>query len=161
MPTVDLGCGFCKRGDIGIDISPLSSADILCNLGFDPIPLEDNSIDGVSACHFIEHLPQYVYYREDGQWKMHTPIIFLFNEVYRILKMGGTFDIRVPKWDCQEMYQDPTHKSVWVPNAFQYFHEDCFDGLSKTYGVTSRFRVIKYEIEPAIPFAMHIILVKE
>jgi predicted SAM-dependent methyltransferase len=157
---VDLGCGYNKQGDIGIDISPLSSADIICNLGFEPIPLEDSSVDTAKAGHFIEHVPMHVHYKEDGEWKRHNPIVFLFNEVYRILKPGGTFEIRVPKWDCQEMYQDPTHVSVWTPNSFQYFHEDCFGGIPKLYGVTSRFKTIECKIGN-VGFELFVVLQKE
>lgn len=157
---VDLGCGYNKQGDIGIDISTKSSADIICNLGFDPIPLEDNSVDQVVAYHFIEHLPMCVHYKEKEEWKVHRPIIYLFNEVYRILKPGGTFEIRVPKWDYQEMFQDPTHLSVWTPNSFQYFHEDCFGGIPKLYDVTSRFKIVECKVG-VLAFELYALLEKE
>ena len=157
---VDLGCGLAKRGDIGIDISPLSHADIICNLGFEPIPLDDEYADQVVAHHFVEHLPQYVYYYDNGQLKLLTPVIFLFNEVYRILKPGGSFEIRVPEWNHPEMYQDPTHKSIWSKNSFQYFHKDCFGGLSSLYGVTSTFKTLRVE-EGNFPFEIYVLLQKE
>jgi predicted SAM-dependent methyltransferase len=157
---VDLGCGKQKQGDIGIDVSPLSCADIICHLGFEPIPLENESVDKVYTSHFLEHLPQAVYYLEDGHWKCHTPVIYLFNEVYRILKPAGLFEIRVPKWDSQEMFQDPTHKSVWTHQSFQYFHEDCCGGLSKLYGITSKFITIVNEID-RLPFEIHAVLQKQ
>ncbi|HUW64278.1 MAG TPA: class I SAM-dependent methyltransferase [Spirochaetia bacterium] len=69
---IDLGCGNMKRGDIGIDISPLSQADIICNLGFEPIPLLDECADKVVTYHLVEHLPQYVYYSDGTQWHSHT-----------------------------------------------------------------------------------------
>lgn len=161
MTTVDLGCGGTKRGDIGVDIvgPPVTSADYVCNLGFERIPLEDNSIDRVVAYHFIEHVPDIVVYKDnvfDPKGKKfhkiqekcitHRPQIFLFNEIYRILKGGGTFYCEVPIVTdgsgrvFQQAFQDPTHVSYWLPERLRYFSGDYY-GHHDTYGHTSRFEL--------------------
>ena len=50
---VDLGCGDSKRGDIGIDRVPLPGVDLVVNLGFEPFPFEDNTIDKFTAYDFF------------------------------------------------------------------------------------------------------------
>jgi predicted SAM-dependent methyltransferase len=81
---VDLGCGKSKvKGVIGIDADPNSDADIICKLGAEPIPLEDSSVDKVTATQFFEHLD--------------NPIPVL-NECCRILKNNGVLFIEVPHY---------------------------------------------------------------
>lgn len=170
---VDLGCGGAKRGDIGIDIvgPPATHADIVCNLGFEAIPLEDNFADRVVAHHFVEHIPDAVtwikneedvlvkvydpktgdllYTREETQRKtvVHRPHIFLFNEVYRILKPNGIFYIQVPivtdgrGMVFQQAFQDPQHVSFWTPERFRYFSGDYY-GHHDTYQHKSRFELV-------------------
>lgn len=137
---VDLGCGPYKRGDIGIDIvpPPVSSADIVCNLGLEPIPLDDNSADKVVAYDFIEHVPPYVYYKESGKWQVEYPVITLFNEVYRILKPDGVFEIFSPVYPKREVWQDPTHKSVWTEASLQYFATP-----NLMYGIQTHFELVE------------------
>lgn len=164
---VDLGCGGAKRGDIGIDIAPppATAADIVCNLGFDDIPLEDDFADRVVAHHFVEHIPDVVYMPgvkiiKDSDGKVidlkdikrlpHRPHIFLFNEVYRILKNRGVFYVQVPivTANGQQIYiqafQDPQHVSFWTPERFRYFSGDYY-GFHDIYGHTSRFQMTKIE----------------
>lgn len=155
---VDLGCGNAKRGDIGIDIEgpPNTSADIVCNLGFEAIPLEDNFADKVVAHHFVEHIPDVVYERQvfeapitdmnNGPWKVYRPHIFLFNEVYRILKNRGIFYIQVPIVTdglgriFQQAFQDPEHVSFWTPERFRYFSGDYYGFHRERH--TSRFELV-------------------
>jgi len=109
---------FPLRKVIGIDCKKTPQTDIICNLGYEKIPLEDNSVDYVLAHDFLEHLP-FV----DGNRK---PIAYLFNEVYRILKNGGYFEIKVPvfpqkvKDNWHKMYP-PQHKSYWGSETINKF----------------------------------------
>lgn len=76
----------------------------------DGIPLPDSSATHVRASHVLEHIPA-------GQER-----IDLFNEVHRVLKPGGSFQVIVPMvtgtWHA---FADPTHVSFWVPESFHYF----------------------------------------
>ena len=81
---VDLGCGFRKTGNLGIDVtSDRTDADLICRLGFEPIPLADESADSVYCRDFLEHIPK-AYYSESEK-KLRYPVIELMNEVWRIL----------------------------------------------------------------------------
>lgn len=150
---LDLGCGGRLETEdaIGIDIvgPPNTRASIICNLGFEPIPLDDNMCELVVSHHFIEHLPFVVPYREDGVWKRHTPVIYLFNEVYRVLMDRGVFKVTVPlvingPFAQQAGFQDPTHLSFWTPETVRYFSGDYYS-FHHVYGHTSRFQLTKQE----------------
>ncbi len=147
MPTVDLGCGQNKRGDIGIDIHPWPNVDIVCRLGFEPIPLTHGSIDKVFAFDFLEHLPASVYYKEDGSWKVHRPRIFLMREIYLILKPGGLFESFTPNYPHATWAQDPTHESPpWCKESWMYYCGTWPD-LTRSYGIDFAFKIISMQEE--------------
>lgn len=127
MVVVDLGCGASKRGNIGIDRIAYPNVDIVCNLGFEKIPLSDNSVDKVMAYDFLEHLPAVVCYPilQSGKalkWKTYYPRIFLLREVHRILKPGGIFESSTPHEKSRAWAQDPTHAAPpWTDETWNYF----------------------------------------
>jgi SAM-dependent methyltransferase len=173
VKIVDLGCGNAKyQGSpddevIGIDSSGDTHADIVCNLGFEEIPLEDSSVDACYAHHFLEHIPESVWFKEtpssprdydvriiekkkdsNGQgyeiewregpnWKEFKPMVFLFNEIYRTLKHEGVLIARVPAFPHGPSVQDPTHRTFWTEEKLNYFSGDYY-GFHHL-GHTSRF----------------------
>ncbi len=101
----------------------------LCCYAQEGIPLADETVDHVKASHVMEHIPA-------GQ-----PRIDTMNEVWRVLKPGGSFLIIVPVIGCTysdgdfgekhvvtpnwRPWADPTHVSYWWwPASFEYFLED-------------------------------------
>jgi SAM-dependent methyltransferase len=95
----------------------------------DGTPIPDGSADRVYCSHFLEHIPA-------GQ-----PKINIFNEAWRILKSGGTFDMILPLVgytdpdNGQPMsnqigwqpWADPTHVGFWwFPESLLYFCEGNF-----------------------------------
>lgn len=83
------------------------------------------------ALDFVEHI-------EDR--------IFLMNEMHRVLIPGGKTTIETPNASKGAGYfQDPTHKSPWVMNTFQYFRAGSFaqQRLAKSYGITASFKVLQ------------------
>lgn len=100
---------------IGIDKVKTNQVDIVCTLGYEPIPLEDGSADYVLAHDLIEHIP-FV----DGERR---PIAYLFDEVFRILKLGGYFEILTPVFPHYDLLKffNPKHKSYWGPETIRKF----------------------------------------
>lgn len=93
-------------------------------------PWPDSSVDEVVAHDIFEHLPD----------RIHT-----MNELWRVLRPGGKATIEVPSAAKGAGFaQDPTHRSAWCMNSFQYFHDGSFavNRLSKSYGIKARFKIL-------------------
>lgn len=120
------------------NFDPMESGEWGGRLGYDRIPVADGSASHVYASHVMEHIPQ-------GQ-----PRIDALNEVWRVLRPGGEFNIIVPcagYTDHAELnhvpprqagsgkpvhagwqaWGDPTHTGVWwFPESFWYLVEGPF-----------------------------------
>ena len=108
---LDLGCGPNKaEGYVGVDIIDFEGVDKVFDIGALNWPLEDGSVDEARACHVLEHL---------------TPVqrMNFFNELHRVLKVGGRCEIITPHWASGRAYGDMTHQ--WPPvSEFFYFYLD-------------------------------------
>lgn len=74
----------------------------------DGIPLRDGSVESARCAHVMEHIPS-------------TDRISVFNDVWRVLRPGGTFEVVVPLFPSYGAIADPTHVSLWVEQSFWYF----------------------------------------
>jgi len=125
-----LNLGACDRafpGYLSVDLCP--PADVVTDLS-KPWPWADSTVEAVKAFDIIEHI-------ED---KIH-----LMNELWRVLKPGGKAEIEVPNaTHGAGAFQDPTHKSYWTMNSFQYFEDKSSyrKRFAKAYGIAARFNVI-------------------
>lgn len=110
MKTLDLGCGKRKKeGAIGIDISPLTDADVVHDLNVYPYPFEDAQFQYVYADNVIEHLDD---------------VIKVIEELHRITSAGATIKIDVPFFRSVYAFIDPTHKHHFTARSFDYFDPD-------------------------------------
>lgn len=101
MVKLDLGCGKNKReGFLGVDSRSFDGVDVVCDLGKEPWPWENNSVDEVHCSHLLEHL---------------TPVerIHFANELCRVLKQGAKAAIITPHYASVRAYGDLTHQ--WPP----------------------------------------------
>jgi SAM-dependent methyltransferase len=141
---LDLGCGFRKQGNVGIDIQAQgTSADLLCTLGFEAIPLDDESVDQVVCVDFLEHLPKAVYTEQPR--RTIYPVIELMNEIWRVLKPGGVFTSKTPCYPAVEVHQDPTHLSVWTLHSMDYFCGKY--PIARLYGVKTNFELLENRLD--------------
>ena len=127
---MNLNLGASDRqfpGFLSVDIAP--PADQIADLS-KPWPWPDSSVDAVHAHDIFEHLPD----------RIQT-----MNELWRVLKPGGTATIELPNAaKGAGQWQDPTHKSAWCMNSFQYFEHGSFavNRLAAAYGIKARFKVV-------------------
>ncbi len=121
---LNLGSGYRKmKGYENIDnreeVNPDVRMEIIYGLLYD-----DNSIDEVRAFDFLEHIPI-------------DKIIFVIEEIYRVLKPDGKFEHFTPSTDGRGAFQDPTHKSFWNLNSWLYYMNDDYRNL---YDIKAKFR---------------------
>ena len=148
---LDLGCGKNKKeGYTGIDLFDWSlkypKGEFIC--GRVPKILErfkDNSVEEIYTSHFIEHIEQ-------------DKIIETFNEVYRILAIGGLFDIYVPQTPGRGAFCDPTHKSYYNDLSWRYYDMNWCRELSESYGIKCDFQIIENRV--LTEFNLHAVLKK-
>lgn len=126
--TLDVGCGRKKTaGAVGIDHSPHSDADVLCDLTHSPWPLRDNSFDEIHCHHVVEHMQD---------------IVAFINEVHRVGKPGARVTFVTPHYSSVHSWEDPTHRFHLSLFSFDVFAED-FSYLSNSSG---SFRVLSREL---------------
>jgi len=111
MLKLDLGCGknVIKSQDefpfVGVDCISFEGVSVVHDLRNTPWPWNDGEVDEVFSSHFVEHLTG-------------TERIAFFNELYRVLKVGGKALIITPDWSNACAYGDPTHQ--WPPMSSWY-----------------------------------------
>jgi predicted SAM-dependent methyltransferase len=96
-PILNLGCGNkLVAGAVQHDrIKHRDEIDVVWDLNILPWPWEDGSFDRIVAWAVLEHL------RQD--------LIESMNECWRILRPGGQIQLKLPYWQHENSYTDPTH----------------------------------------------------
>jgi hypothetical protein len=112
---LDLGSGPNKKAPdwTGVDRIAFSGVDIVCDLGSEKWPWEDNSVSEAHSSHFIEHLTNL------GE-KFER--VHFFNELFRVMKPMGQCFLAFPHWSSHRFYGDPTHKEPL--SEFSFFYLD-------------------------------------
>lgn len=130
---LNLGAGNVRlrEGYVTLDRNPAMAPDIPASVP--PIPLPDESCGTVYASHFLEHLSD-------------ATVCRLLGEVWRVLVPGGTFAMVSPYAFSHGAIQDPTHRSLWVPEKLLYFTGH-FAGLG--YDLEQRFSVVALGLDAA------------
>ena len=130
---LNLGCADILLPDFtNVDVGP--PADTIADLTL-PWPWETSVVTQVIAHDIIEHLPD----------RIHT-----MNELWRVMAAGARVEIIVPSASKGAGFaQDPTHKSAWCMNSFQYYQAGSFavGRLSANYGITARFNIVEGPVE--------------
>ena len=105
---LNLGCGpYRIEGYVNIDINPKqSAADLIRDVRYG-LPYDDNSVDGINASHFLEHLNC-------------TEMLYVLEECWRVMKAGTHMKIVVPLMDFSSL----DHKQYLSEDAFDIFGRD-------------------------------------
>jgi len=112
---LNLGCGWNKRqgkGWVNVDKSKLCNPDYVWDITRIPWPeslAKENSVGYVVLQDVLEHLGD--------------KMIDVIKEVHRVCRNGAEVWIRVPRYDVEDAYVDPTHNRFFSEHTFEYF--DC------------------------------------
>jgi len=120
------GSGFKKiNGTIPLDYPDWNAES-------DKIPYDDNSVDSITALHFLEHIKN---------------VKFVIEEIDRVLKPGGFANIVVPYYNSNLQFSNLDH--------YSYFNEKTFQRLftESTYVSTD----YKFSLEVGTQFIIGIV----
>jgi len=143
---LDIGCGLKPRNPFecdelyGVDIVEQDTTDFnytQCNVIFENLPFKDSTFDSVSAFDFLEHIPRTTTINNQGIF----PFIHVMNEVYRVLKSGGTFYAITPGYPRVEAFVDPTHVNFITKKTHTYFTNPKYKG--RMYGFEGKFEIVE------------------
>jgi len=142
--AVDLGCGlnpsnrFKSAKCYGVDLFEDNEKGVFkCNLGFEPLPFDSDSLDYLTAYDLLEHIPRFADLPAYGN----TPFIFLMNECYRVLKKGGVFLSMTPIYPYMAAFQDPTHNNIMTVDTFTFYFSDEKFHIAPHYGIIANFKI--------------------
>lgn len=129
MMKLYFGCGHhVVEGFLGVDRIEAPEVDIVHDMSMYPYPFDDNSVDGVLLNNILEHF---------------ADTIKVMEEMWRICKHGAKIRIEVPYYNSPGACQDPTHKSFFTENTFDYFTETGTMPLSHfNYYTSARFKIL-------------------
>lgn len=117
-PLLNLGAGNKNvAGTIPLDW-PAWNAET------DPIPHSDESVGGIVAYHFLEHL------------RDPRPVL---REASRVLVFGAPMNIVVPHYMGAMAFQDLDHKSFWTCDTFRVLLDNPY--YDKDNNTEFRFRI--------------------
>lgn len=96
-----------KEGFTHVDIFPFEGIDCVCDVCLG-LPFADDSVDCVYTQDFMEHLPP-------------EKKVFVINEIWRVLKPGGTMEHFIPNAGSRNDFGSPSHLSHWSLQQFEHF----------------------------------------
>jgi len=174
---LNLASGESKfDGFLNIDRADAPGVNAIIDLEDFPWPIASNSAKEVVCNHYIEHIPMETYGRRlirmiknSDSWEsfqkrvnevdMEAPsdgLIMFMDELYRILKPGGTATFVTPYYQGSIAWQDPTHRRGITEITYKYFDKQWrHNSKLDHYGIKSDFDVkIKgYDFHKDMTFA--------
>ena len=140
LPMYDLGGGTePAEGFKSVDIK--WGAHVVCNIR-NGLPMPDNSVGAIRASDFLEHIP---HCRDStcSHQAVEGCVVFLMNEIYRVLAPGGWLISATPSTDGRGAFQDPTHCSFWNSNSTFYYTRQ--EQAKFVPGSLSRFKTMRIQ----------------
>lgn len=144
---LDLGCGYVKPdGFVGLDNLIGEGAqipdeerapDVFLDLDYAALPFAADSCSEVRASHFLEH----------------AQLDHIFDEVFRVLRPGGTFHFAVPYANsAQGMF--PGHH-IFLTETFFYENrrfQKLFTIVKEEYSPTEIWHSLPWVVRRLLPF---------
>lgn len=103
--------------------------DVAHDLNLIPWPWADESFDHIVARAVLEHL--------------RVNLIESMNECWRILRPGGSIFVKLPHWQSDISYQDPTHYWFFSVRALDQFDPDTERGKKYAFYTPRKWRIVE------------------
>ncbi len=128
---LNLGCGNKPfEGAINHDLIKHSDhIDIAHDLNVMPWPWEDDCFDHIIAYSVLEHIDH--------------NLLVCMNEVWRILRPNGLLSIKLPYWNCEVTWNDPTHKRGYGLGIFNQFDVSTDRGKDYSFYTDRKWKIVK------------------
>ena len=105
---LNLGSGLNKLDCfVSVDLIKFDGVEVVCDIGKDIWPWDNNSVDDAYCSHVIEHL--------NSSERVH-----FCNELYRVTKPESEITLIAPHWASCRAYGDLTHQ--WPPVSEFWFY---------------------------------------
>jgi SAM-dependent methyltransferase len=102
---------------ITLDQNAQVKPTLVCTLGYERIPLREDSVDLIVAEHVLEHIGTP---GKTGCWFQ------MWGEFYRVLKPGGRVQFTCPYYSSVWAWADPTHTRAISEQTFLYLNQDAY-----------------------------------
>jgi SAM-dependent methyltransferase len=109
--ALELGCGSHKRraSYIGVDMLDYDEVDVVGDAHAVLARIPDSGVRAISSYHFLEHVQD---------------LSLLLDEVARVLRPSGAFEVVVPHFSNPYFYSDLTHRNSFGLYTFSYLAQD-------------------------------------
>lgn len=108
--------------------------DVAWDLNNLPWPWPNESYGHISAIAVLEHLD--------------IDLLTALNECWRILKPDGQLEVKLPYWNHEMAYCDPTHRYVVGLQIFDCFDPDTERGAAYSFYTDRKWHIVKVVLNP-------------
>jgi len=131
VTKLNLGCGHKgMAGFVNHDrICHANHVDIAYDLNDLPWPWDDESVDFIMASSVFEHL--------------NLDLVQTMDECWRILRPKGQLRVKVPYWQHDNAYADPTHRWCFSLRSFDVFLPKSRLGKELNFYTRRKWRMLK------------------
>lgn len=132
MTELLIGCGNRREKIIGegdwtslvtVDLDPSVKPDVVWDLNRVPLPFDPDTFSEIHCYDVLEHTGS------QGDWRF---FFRQWDDFWRILKSGGTFNCIVPKAESVWAWGDPGHTRVIHPASLTYLHRPAYSQIGET-----------------------------
>lgn len=146
---LNLGCGADVRdGWVNLDGFSRAPGVLRHDMLKTPWPFVDAMFDHIEARGVIEHIPVLV---QDHNGTGRDVIFDVFEEAWRVLKPGGTFEMMVPWAHTDSCHDHIQHYRAFLPNTFNVWAP----GNAEPWYTHARFVVTDWRRTHAASHAAH------
>ena len=131
LKTLNLGAGNrIVKGAVNHDRRKhRAEIDVCWDLSVLPWPWADEQFDAVEAWAVLEHLD--------------IDLLTAMDEIWRLLTEGGTANVKLPYWQSEGAYSDPTHRYAVGLGVFDIFDPTTKRGQDYFFYSPRKWRILQ------------------